>query len=58
MDTDEHEAKVKTMLDKERSYEILEKDQTPKYKRKLIGMLQKEDKITDRQYKELCFQLH
>ena len=56
MDTDDYETKVKTMLDDERTYEKLEKDPTPKYKRKLVGMLQnlkKEDKITDKQYKEL-----
>ena len=44
------------MLNDERTYEKLEKDPTPKYKRKLVGMLQnlkKENKITDGQYKEL-----
>ena len=56
MDADDYENKVKIMLDDERTYEKLEKDPTPKYKRKLVGMLQnlkKEDKITDKQYKEL-----
>ena len=44
------------MLSDERTYEKLEKDPTPKYKSKLVSMLQnlkKEDKITDKQYKEL-----
>ena len=49
MDTGEYEQKVKT-------YEKLNKDPTPKYKRKLVSIIKKlkeEDKITDEQYKYL-----
>ena len=56
MDTTYYETKVKTMLNDEKTYEKLDNDPTPKYKRKLVGMLQnlkKEDKITEGQYKDL-----
>ena len=48
--------KLRTCWMMKEKYEKLEKDPTPKYKRKLVCMLQnlkKEDKITDKQYKEL-----
>ena len=53
MDTVDYEQKVNTIWNDERTYEKLKKDPTPKYKRKLVGMLQnkkKENKITDDQY--------
>ena len=56
MDTGEYEHKVKTMLSDDKTYEKLNKDPTPKYKRKLVSIIKKlkeEDKITDEQYKYL-----
>ena len=50
MDTGEYEQKVKTMLLKCKTYEKLNKDPTPKYKRKLVSItkkLKEEDKITE-----------
>ena len=55
MDTGEYEQKVITMLSDDKTWEI-EKDPTPKYKRKLVSIIKKlkeEDKITDEQYKYL-----
>ena len=56
MDTGEYEQKVITMLLDDKTYEKLNKDPTPKYKRKLVSIIKKlkvEDKITDEQYKYL-----
>jgi len=56
MDTGDYEQKVKTMLSDDKTYEKLNKDPTPKYKRKLMSIIEKlkeEDKITDEQYKYL-----
>ena len=52
----EYEEKVKTMLGDEKTYEKLVVDPTGKYKRKLVGILQRlkdEKKIDNDQYKLL-----
>ena len=41
MDTGEYEYKVKTMLSDDKTYEKLNKDPTPKYKRKLVYIMKK-----------------
>ena len=56
LDKDDYETKLQALLDDEKTYEKLDKDPTPKYKRKLVGMLselKKEEKITAEQYKYL-----
>ena len=41
MDTEDYESKVKEMLDDKRTYEVLQSDPTPKYKKELVGKLSK-----------------
>ncbi|XP_072043325.1 uncharacterized protein [Amphiura filiformis] len=54
VDTDDYESRVNHLLQDEKTYEKMESDPTPKYKRQLIGILsrlKKEKKIDDKQYK-------
>ncbi len=54
METGEYEQKVITMLSDDKTYEKLNKDPTPKYKRKFVSIIKKlkeDDKITDVQYR-------
>ena len=56
MDTEEYEKKVKDMLSDERTYSKLDSDPTPKYRKKLISILDQmrsENKITTKQYHHL-----
>jgi len=56
MTTAEYEEKVKEMLIDEKVYEVLKKDPTAVYKRKLASILtrlKEENKITEGQYKML-----
>ena len=56
LDKDDYENKVKQMLSDEKTYEVLNKDPTSRYKRKLgniLKRLKEEEKITTAQYKEL-----
>ncbi|XP_072021636.1 uncharacterized protein [Amphiura filiformis] len=53
MDTDEYEQKLNNMLSDEKTYEVLTKDPTAKYKRELVSILTRfktENKITRAQY--------
>jgi len=56
METAEYEEKVKEMLSDEKVYEVLKKDTTAVYKRKLVSILtrlKEENKMTEKQYKML-----
>lgn len=53
---EEYETKVTDMLKDEKTYEKLNKDPTPRYKKKLVSLLTRlrnEDKLSDQQYKQL-----
>ncbi|XP_072039314.1 uncharacterized protein [Amphiura filiformis] len=56
MQADEYEQKLQGMLSDEKTYEQLDRDPTPRYKRQLVGILsrlKKEEKITKSQYDHL-----
>ena len=56
MDTEEYEKKVREMLSDEKTYSKLNSDPTPKYKKKLVAILDRlksEKKITSKQHQYL-----
>ncbi|XP_072047082.1 uncharacterized protein [Amphiura filiformis] len=56
MQADEYDQKLQGMLSDEKTYELLDRDPTPRYKRQLVGILsrlKKEEKITKSQYDHL-----
>ena len=53
MDTEEYEKKVREMLSDEKTYSKLNSDPTPKYRKKLVAILDRlksEKKITSKQH--------